>query len=79
MTQPTWVSLGHFWSLAVEEQFYLIWLLLVFLVSTRRLKQICSGMVLLSPLVALVMIFTIGPLATYVATPARFGELAAGA
>jgi peptidoglycan/LPS O-acetylase OafA/YrhL len=36
-------------------------------------------MVLLSPLIAPVMIFTIGPLATYVATPARFGELAAAA
>ncbi len=79
LLSPTWVSLGHFWSLAVEEQFYLIWPLLIFLVSTRHLKQTCSGMVLLSPLIALVMIFTIGPLATYVATPARSGELAAGA
>ncbi len=79
LMSPTWVSLGHFWSLAVEEQFYLIWPLLVFLVSTLRLKQICSAMVLLSPLVALVMIFTLGPLSTYVATPARCGELAAGA
>jgi peptidoglycan/LPS O-acetylase OafA/YrhL len=27
---------GHFWSLAVEEQFYLIWPLIVFLVRDRR-------------------------------------------
>ena len=30
------VDLNHFWSLAVEEQFYLFWPLLVFLVKDRR-------------------------------------------
>jgi peptidoglycan/LPS O-acetylase OafA/YrhL len=33
---------GHFWSLAVEEQFYLVWPLIVFLVRDRvRLIQLC--------------------------------------
>lgn len=34
--------LGHFWSLAVEEHFYLLWPLLIMLARTRRVVQICS-------------------------------------
>lgn len=32
---------GHFWSLAVEEQFYLIWPLLVLLLGRRTLMSLC--------------------------------------
>ncbi len=34
-------SLGHFWSLAVEEQFYFIWPAIVLWTSPRTLKKIC--------------------------------------
>lgn len=30
------ITLGHLWSLALEEQFYLLWPLIVFLVRSRR-------------------------------------------
>ncbi len=37
-------GLGHFWSLAVEEQFYLVWPFVVLLLSRRRLLQVCIVM-----------------------------------
>ncbi len=40
-----WMSLRHFWSLAVEEHFYLVWPLLVFLTPARRLGGVCLAMV----------------------------------
>jgi peptidoglycan/LPS O-acetylase OafA/YrhL len=33
--------LGHFWSLAVEEQFYIIWPVLIWLLPERLLRRIC--------------------------------------
>jgi peptidoglycan/LPS O-acetylase OafA/YrhL len=33
--------LGHFWSLAVEEQFYIIWPVLIWLFPERLLRRIC--------------------------------------
>lgn len=34
-------ALDHFWSLAIEEQFYLIWPVIVFTLSRQRLLQFC--------------------------------------
>src|SRR5688572_7876971 len=33
----------HLWSLSVEEQFYLLWPLLIFITPREKLKQLCFG------------------------------------
>jgi peptidoglycan/LPS O-acetylase OafA/YrhL len=45
----TWL-LGHFWSLALEEQFYLLWPLCMAAFSRRTNLAIAAGVILVSPL-----------------------------
>jgi peptidoglycan/LPS O-acetylase OafA/YrhL len=76
---------SHLWSLAVEEQFYLLWPLVVVLVARaspaaprRALLWLCLGVAA----AAVVMRSTIlhgMPLAAYTLFPARMDALAAGA
>jgi peptidoglycan/LPS O-acetylase OafA/YrhL len=41
LQSPTWTHFSHFWSLAVEEQFYLIWPIVMYFSSTRTLVRVC--------------------------------------
>ena len=45
----------HFWSLCVEEQFYLLWPLAVFAVAPRRLPRLVVAMIALAPVARLVL------------------------
>jgi peptidoglycan/LPS O-acetylase OafA/YrhL len=42
--------LTHFWSLAIEEQFYLLWPIFIFLLPTARLKIFLLGVIISGPL-----------------------------
>jgi peptidoglycan/LPS O-acetylase OafA/YrhL len=68
------------WSLAIEEHFYLLWPLLVWRVSERRLLVVC-GALFVAAFALRVWLVASGasPLIAYTATPARFDTLAAGA
>ncbi|MEN7550430.1 acyltransferase [Rapidithrix thailandica] len=40
----------HFWSLAVEEQFYMVWPFVIFFLSQKQLKWVLPGIMIVSPL-----------------------------
>jgi peptidoglycan/LPS O-acetylase OafA/YrhL len=74
-----WLWLEHTWSLAVEEQFYLLWPLVVLLASTRALAGIALTVVALSPIVRLLMLRAGLPaVAVYTFTAFRFDPFAMG-
>jgi len=48
---PVHLYIGHFWSLCVEEQFYLVWPFVVYQVRKREtLIKICVAVIVLSPI-----------------------------
>jgi peptidoglycan/LPS O-acetylase OafA/YrhL len=70
----------HFWSLAVEEQFYLVWPVLIWLSGRRHAAALCVAAMLVSVVSRMVWVHTTGDtLGSYVLTPLRFDGLAAGA
>jgi peptidoglycan/LPS O-acetylase OafA/YrhL len=73
-----WTFIGHFWSLAIEEQFYLGWPLMVWLLgSGRSVGWVAAGGCVLALCVRLVAASMFGPLTIIAYT--RFDALLAGA
>ncbi|MCA9032162.1 MAG: acyltransferase [Planctomycetaceae bacterium] len=72
-------NFAHFWSLAIEEQFYLIWPFVVIWVKPKWLPKLCLGLILLGIPTRLAAYYWIGPFAPYYFTPCRVETLAWGA
>lgn len=82
LTQPfvhDGIGLPHIWSLAVEEQFYLLWPLLIRGASAKRILFICAIMALTSVGLRWAMLTHGWPEeAAYIWTPCRMDALALG-
>jgi peptidoglycan/LPS O-acetylase OafA/YrhL len=73
------LSTEHLWSLAIEEQFYFIWPLIVWLCGRRQLMQIClAGIIGALCLRVALRMAGVDPQIVYEATPTRMDSLLMG-
>ena len=71
---------SHFWSLAVEEQFYLIWPLVIWHMRAARVVRVCIALIVTAFLIRVGLRFEgVNPRAVYMFTVCRMDALAAGA
>ena len=75
-----WLWLSHFWSLSVEEHFYLIWPAVVLFCARRKvLGRVC---VMIAAVVLVVRLFAlyggVSPITLYVFSPLRLDSLVIG-
>ena len=74
------LNIDHFWSLAVEEQFYLVWPLAVWLLPRRALAFLAIAMCVFAPALRLLLLAAgAPPLVAFVSTPCRMDTMALGA
>jgi peptidoglycan/LPS O-acetylase OafA/YrhL len=71
--------LAHLWSLAVEEQFYLVWPWVILFAPHRWLPRIALGAVVAAPLFRLVVMEATGNDIVSILTPGCFDSLGLGA
>lgn len=70
----------HMWSLAVEEQFYLVWPLIVFFLSRRGLLGVCLGLTAVALAARIgIRFYGLPPEAAYQFTICRIDAIALGA
>ena len=83
LVRRAWVypdDFAHFWSLAVEEHFYLIWPFIVFGCNRSRLLYVCGALIVIAVVARLICIATSQPyVVTYTFTLCRLDSLAVGA
>lgn len=71
---------SHLWSLAVEEQFYIVWPVFVLLLSRTRLMIVCYAAVLIALFTRIAMVLQgANPWVPYELTITRIDSLAIGA
>jgi peptidoglycan/LPS O-acetylase OafA/YrhL len=72
--------LGHFWSLAIEEQFYLLWPMAVWALDRRALMRLAVACFVGALVIRLALVLAdVSTLVAYVMLPTRMDSLAAGA
>jgi peptidoglycan/LPS O-acetylase OafA/YrhL len=70
--------LDHFWSLAVEEHFYLFWPFVVWISRRRTLALVSLGLAVSSMAARAVLVSHLNAAAIYTLTPFRFDALCLG-
>jgi len=74
-----WVELSHLWSLAVEEQFYLVWPVLIAIIPGRHRLRLTLIAFVTALSLRLLFIHHGNVIAAYVLMPCRVDALATGA
>jgi peptidoglycan/LPS O-acetylase OafA/YrhL len=78
--KPSWPGLQHLWSMAVEEQFYLLWPLVVWKTPPAQLVRVCAWVFVVSVTLKFVLIANGASVyEVYLPTYTRVEGLAAGA
>ena len=79
--ESSWVPyIGHFWSLAVEEHFYLFWPILIYIVPNKNLSKLCLSMIAFSFAFRIWTAYIGEPnMVRYIFTFSRFDALSLGA
>ena len=73
-----WFPLSHFWSLAVEEHFYLVWPMVVVLGGRKMALRSTFALIVLSLLARSALVASGATLGAYVLTVCRVDSLAIG-
>jgi peptidoglycan/LPS O-acetylase OafA/YrhL len=69
---------GHLWSLAIEEQFYLVWPLVILLASRKKSIAVCIALIAVSVIYRAYAVYFNPHLDIYYPTQARLDGLAVG-
>jgi peptidoglycan/LPS O-acetylase OafA/YrhL len=80
-THGEWgIVTAHFWSLAVEEQFYILWPAIILFTPARALLKVIIAVIAVGPIFRLVGYFlSFNGIALYATTPASLDSLGVGA
>ena len=75
-----YASLNHLWSLAVEQQFYLLWPFIVLGLSRQALARTCWICIAIAFIIRMLLTLSLNaPALAYTLTPCRMDSLLAGA
>jgi peptidoglycan/LPS O-acetylase OafA/YrhL len=78
LSHPFIGLVGHFWSLAIEEQFYLVWPVIILLLSRNRALWVCAAILPFSIAYRALTSYAMPELGSYTATLAHLDGLAVG-